>query len=157
MSNTQAMCSSFKLELMEGYHVFNANNPARSASTADTFNAALYLSTASIDGTTTAYTATGEISGGSSPATNYTAGGSAISNTVGAALYGTTATWNPSANLVWTALTATVPFNAVLIYNASQGGRAVSVHVFGAQTITAGTFTLAVPVPGAGTSLLNLA
>jgi hypothetical protein len=154
MSNTQSMCNSFKLELMEGYHVFSATNVARSANTPDVFYAALYLASASLGASTTAYSATGEISAGT---VNYTAGGIAVTNATGPALYGSTATWNPSANLVWTALTAPTAFDTVLIYNQAQANRAVSVHTFGSQTITAGNFTLTIPTSGAGTSLLNLA
>jgi hypothetical protein len=45
----------------------------------------------------------------------------------------------------------------VLIYNVTQGGKAVSVHTFGAQTVTAGTFTLTMPTNAAGTALLQIA
>ena len=154
MANTQGMCNSFKLELLTGYHVFAATNPARTINTVDIFKAALYLTTATINNTTAAYTATGEISAGT---VNYTAGGIAVTNATAPLLYTNTATWTPSANLVWTTLTAPTAFDTVLIYNSSQGNRAVSVHTFGAQTCTAGTFTLTMPVPGGGTSLLNLA
>ena len=152
MANTQGMCDSFKLELLEGYHNFGNTNPSRTANTPDTFKAALYYTTASIDHTATAYTTTGEVSG-----TNYTAGGVSVTNGTYPQLFTTTATWTPSAALSWPALTITTAFDTVLIYNSSQGNRAVSVHTFGAQTVTAGTFSLTMPTPGAGTSLLNIA
>lgn len=154
MANTQSMCNSFKVELLAGYHNFSSTNPARTINTVDTFKAALYLTTATINNATTAYTTTGEIDVGT---VNYTAGGITVTNATAPLLYGNTATWTPSANLVWPTLTAPTAFDAVLIYNATQGNRAVSVHTFGAQTVTAGTFTLTMPTPGAGTSLLNLA
>lgn len=154
MANTQAMCNSFKVELMGAMHNFTATNVARTVNTADVFKAALYLTTATLNNSTTAYTATGEISAGT---VNYTAGGIVVPNATAPVLYTNTATWTPSANLVWATLTAPTAFDTVLIYNSSQGNRAVSVHTFGAQTVTAGTFTLSMPTPGAGTSLLNFA
>ena len=154
MSNTQGMCTSFKLELLQGFHNFGNTNPARSATTPDVFKGALYLTTATINASTTAYTATGEINAGT---VNYTAGGVTLANTTYPVLYSTTATWQPSSNLTWTTLTAPTAFDTVLIYNSSQGNRAVSVHTFGAQTVTAGTFTLTLPTAGAGTSLINIA
>jgi len=153
MSNTQSMCNSFKNELLTGQHNFGAG-VVRAATTADTFMAALYLTTATMNSATTVYTTTGEIAAGT---VNYTAGGIAVTNATPPTLYGSTATWTPSANLVWPTLTAPTAFDTVLIYNSTQGNKAVSVHTFGAQTVTAGTFTLTMPTPGAGTSLLNLA
>jgi hypothetical protein len=153
MANTQAMCNSFKLELLTGFHNFGTG-VVRGATTADTFKAALYLTTATLNNSTTAYSATGEISAGT---VNYTAGGITVTNATAPLLYTNTATWTPSANLVWATLTAPTAFDTVLIYNSTQSNKAVSVHTFGAQTVTAGTFTLTMPTPGAGTSLLNLA
>jgi hypothetical protein len=62
MANTQAMCTSFKGDLLTGIHNFGTG-VVRAATTADTFKAALYLASATIDASTTAYTATGEVSG----------------------------------------------------------------------------------------------
>lgn len=149
--STQAMCNSFKTELLNGYHNFGTA-PVRAAATADTFYAALYFTTASLGASTTVYTTAGEATG-----TNYTAGGIVATNGTAPVLYTNTATWTPSANLVWASLTISTAFDTVLLYNQTQGNRAVSVHTFGAQTVTAGTFTLTMPTPGAGTSLLNLA
>jgi len=154
MANTQAVANSFKLELMSGYHNFSSTNPARTLNTVDVFKAALYLTTGNLGAGTTAYTTVDEINAGT---VNYTAGGITVTNATAPLLYTNTATWTPSANFVWNNLTAPTAFDAVLIYNSSQGNRAVSVHTFGAQTVTAGTFTLTMPTPGAGTSLLNLA
>lgn len=154
MANTQGMANSFKTELLAGYHNFSATNVARTVNTVDVFKAALFLTTATLSAATTTYSTTGEISAGT---VNYTAGGITVTNATAPVLYGSTATWNPSANLVWTALTAPTAFDTVLIYNSSQGNRAVSVHTFGAQTVTAGNFSLTIPTAGAGTSLLNIA
>jgi len=64
--------------------------------------------------------------------------------------------WTPSANLVYTTVTLTTAFDTVLIYNSSQSNAAVSVHTFGSQTITAGTFTLTMPSNTTSTALLRL-
>lgn len=151
MPNTQAMCTSFKNEILQSYHNFGTT-VTRAGTAADTFKAALYLASATVNATTTAYSATGEVTG-----TNYTAGGINVTNATAPTTSGTTAYWTPSANLSWANVTLATAFDAVLIYNSSQGNRAVSVHTFGSQTITAGTFTLTMPTNAAGTALLNIA
>ena len=151
MANTQAMCTSFKGELLTGTHNFGVG-VIRAATTADSFKAALYLTTATINATTTAYSATNEVSG-----TNYTAGGVAVTNATAPTTSGTTAYWTPSASITYTTVTLSTAFDTVLIYNSTQSNKAVSVHTFGAQTITAGTFTLVMPTNAAGTALLNIA
>jgi hypothetical protein len=151
MANTQAMCSSFKSELLQAYHNFGTA-PTRGTSAADTFKAALYLTTATINSTTTAYTATGEVSG-----TNYTAGGVTVTNGVGPTYSGTTAYWTPSASITYTTVTLSTSFDCVLIYNSTQGNRSVSAHTFGAQTVTAGTFTLTMPTNDTTNALIRLA
>jgi hypothetical protein len=152
MANTQAMCTSFKVDLLNAVHAFSTNNPAHTAATADTFKAALYLASATVNSTTTAYSATGEVSG-----TGYTAGGITVTNATAPTSSGTTAYWTPSGSLVYSSVTLSTAFDAVLIYNSTQSNKAVSVHTFGSQTVTAGTFTLTMPSNAAGTALLNLA
>lgn len=151
MANTQAMCTSFKEEILTATHNFGTA-PTRGSGAADTFKAALYLASATIDASTTAYTVTGEVSG-----VGYSAGGVAVTNATPPTTSGTTAYWTPSASIVYTSVTLTTAFDAVLIYNSSQSDKAVSVHTFGSQTVTAGTFTLTMPVNAAGTALLNIA
>lgn len=151
MANTQAMCTSFKTELLTGTHNFGVG-VIRAATTADSFKAALYLATATINAATTVYTVTGEVSG-----TNYVAGGVAVTNATAPTSSGTTAYWTPSASITYTNVTLATAFDTVLIYNSTQGNKAVSVHTFGSQTITAGTFTLVMPTNAAGTALLNIA
>ena len=151
MANTQAMCTSFKAEILTGTHNFGVA-PIRAATTADSFKAALYLATATVNATTTVYASTNEVTG-----TNYVAGGVAVTNTVVPTTAGTTAYWTPSASISYTPVTLTTAFDAVLIYNATQSNKAVSVHTFGSQTITAGTFSLTMPSNSAGTALLNIA
>lgn len=151
MANTQAMTTSFKGEILTATHNFGTA-PIRAATTADTFKAALYVTTATLGAATTAYTVTGEVSG-----TGYTPGGVAVTNATPPATSGTTAYWTPSASITYSSVTLSTAFDAVLIYNSSQSDKAVSVHTFGSQTITAGTFTLLMPANAAGTALLNIA
>lgn len=151
MPNTQAMCTSFKQEILTATHNFGTA-PTRGSGAADTFKAALYLASATINATTTAYTVTGEVSGA-----GYSAGGVTVTNATAPTTAGTTAYWTPSASIVYTSVTLTTAFDAVLIYNSSQSNKSVSVHTFGSQTVTAGTFTLTMPVNAAGTALLNIA
>ena len=151
MANTQAMCTSFKGELLTGTHNFGTG-VVRASTTADTFKAALYLSSATINASTTAYTATGEVSG-----TGYSAGGVSISGWNAPTTSGTTGYTTPSASISYTTVTLTTAFNCVLIYNSTQSNKAVSVHTFGDQTVTAGTFTLTMPTNDASNALIRLA
>jgi hypothetical protein len=155
MANTQSMCTSFLGELMTATHNFGAS-PTRAGSTADTFKAALYLASATVNASTTAYSATGEVTG-----TNYTAGGVSITNATAPASTNSSVTagvgyWTPSANIVYTTVTLSTAFDTVLVYNSTQSNKAVSVHTFGSQTITAGTFTLTMPSNTTSTALLRL-
>ena len=152
MANTQAMATSFKGELLNAYHNFSATNPARTVNTADSFKAALYLASATVNAATTAYSATGEVTG-----TNYTAGGVAITAWNAPTTSGTTGYTTPTASITYTNVTLSTAFDCVLIYNNSQGNRAVSAHTFGSQTVTAGTFTLTMPTNDATNALIRLA
>jgi hypothetical protein len=151
VANTQAMCTSFKGELLVGHHNFGTG-VVRAATTADTFKAALYLASATINASTTAYTTTGEVSG-----SGYTAGGVTVTFGTPPSTSGTTAFVTPSASITYSAITLPTAFDAVLIYNSTQSNKAVSVHTFGSQTVTAGTFTLTMPVNDASTGLIRLA
>lgn len=155
MANTQSMCTSFMGELMTATHNFGTA-PLRAATTADTFKGALYLASATYNASTTAYSATGEVSG-----TNYTAGGVTVTNATAPTATNSSATagvayWTPSASLTYSNVTLSTAFDAVLIYNSSQSNKSVSVHTFGSQTITAGTFTLTMPSNTTSTALLRL-
>lgn len=156
MSNTQSMCTSFLGELMTATHNFGTS-PIRAASTADTFKAALYLTTATLNASTTVYSTTGEVTG-----TGYTAGGVTVTNATPPTSTNSSTTagvgyWTPSASFVYTTVTLTTAFDTVLVYNSTQSNKAVSVHTFGSQTITAGTFTLTMPSNTTTTALLRLA
>lgn len=150
MANTQAMTTSFLGQLLTATHDFTP-------STGDSFKAALYLTSATVNAGTTAYSSTGEVTG-----TNYTAGGVAVTNATAPAATNASATagtayWTPSASITYTNVTLSTAFDAVLIYNSSKSDKAVSVHTFGSQTITAGTFTLTMPTNDTSTALLRLA
>ena len=156
MANTQAMTTSFMGELMTATHNFGVA-PTRGTSAVDSFKAALYLTSATVNASTTAYSASNEVSG-----TNYVAGGVAVtfgtpptatnsSTTAGVAFV------TPSASITYTTVTLSTAFDAVLIYNSTQSNKAVSVHTFGSQTITAGTFTLTMPSNTTAAALLRIA
>ncbi len=150
MANSQAVCTSFKVEVLNGIHALGTT-VSRGGTTADSFKAALYLASATYGAATTAYSATGEVSG-----TNYTAGGASFSWSAPASS-GTTAYTTPSANITWSTVTLSTSFDAVLLYNTTQSNKAVAVYTFGATTITAGNFTLTMPTNDSSTGLLRLA
>ena len=150
MANSQAIATSFKVQALNGIHAFGTT-VVRAGTGADTFKAALFLASASIGAGTTVYSTTGEVTG-----TNYTAGGVAVTWTAPSST-GTTGFSTPSASIVYTTVTLSTAFDCVLIYNSTQGDKAVSAHTFGSQTVTAGTFTLTMPTNDATTGLLRLA
>lgn len=141
---------------MLGAHQFGTvtivSRGSLTAPTTDTLKAALYLVSATINASTTAYTATGEASG-----TNYSAGGVTVTNGTAPTTSGTTAFWTPSASIVYTTVTLSTAFDTVLLYNSTQSNRAILAFNFGSTTVTAGTLTLTMPSNAAGTALINLA
>lgn len=157
------MTTSFMGELLTATHNFGTA-PTRGASTADTFKAALYLASATLNASTTAYTTTGEVSG-----TNYTAGGATISGSpawnaptaTNTSTTAGTAFTTPTASITYgtsgSPVTLSTAFDCVLIYNSTQSNKAVSVHTFGSQTVTAGVFTLTMPSNTTTTALIRLA
>jgi len=163
MANTQSMCTSFMQELMLGQHQFGSSTlvsrTSLTAPTTDTFKAALYFASATLNASTTAYTTTGEVTNTSG--SGYTAGGVTVTNANAPSSTNSSTTagvayWTPSASFQWTAMTVTTAFDTVLLYNSTQSNKAVSVHTFGSQTITSGTFTLTMPSNTTSTALLRL-
>lgn len=142
MAITQAMCTSFKAELLGGDHDLDT----------DALKMALYTSTATLDATTTAYSATNEVTG-----TNYTAGGVAINN-VSITVDGTTA-YVDFDDVVFTEVDITA--NGALIYNTSSSinvNAAVAVLAFGEdKTATDGDFTVKMPAAGGSTAIIRIA
>lgn len=156
MANTQAMANSFKREILNGEHQFGAptlvSRTSLTAPTVDAFKAALFLVSATRNKSDTVYNTTGEVSG-----TNYVAGGVAVTNATAPTLSTDTAVWTPSASIVYTTVTLATAFDCMLLYNSTQSNKAVAVFTFGSQTVTAGTFTLTMPVNDASNALIRLA
>lgn len=157
MANTQAVCDTFRVDLLNGTHAFGAQgaNGTRTVTTKDVFKAALYLASATYNRSTTVYAVTNEVSG-----TNYTAGGVTVTNATAPANGGGTGIisyWTPSASFAWTTVTLATAFDAVLLYNSSNtAGNAVAVFTFGSQTVTAGNFTLTMPTNDLTTGLIRI-
>jgi len=148
MAITQAMCTSFKVDLLNGIHAFGTT-VARADTTADTMYMALYTSSATLDATTTAYSATNEVSG-----TGYVAGGQALT-TVAPTSSGTTA-YLDFDDETWTSSTITA--RGALIYNSTQSNKSVAVLDFGSdKTSTAGDFTVVFPTADASNAIIRIA
>ena len=141
MAIVQTMCTSFKAEVAQALHNF-------AAGTGDVFKLALYVATANLGADTTVYTSTGEASG-----TNYTAGGIALTNITPLAANGT-GYWSFD-DATFSNVTLTCA--GALIYNSTNGNRAVCVLNFG-QTITKTASNLVVTFPpmGATDSVLRI-
>ena len=161
MANTQSMCTSFMQQLMVGEHQLGTatlvSRTSLTAPTTDTLKAALYLASATVNASTTAYSASNEVSG-----TGYVAGGVTVTNATAPNSTNASATagvafFTPSASITYTTVTLATAFDAVLLYNSTQSDKAISVHTFGSQTITAGTFTLTMPSNTTTTALIRLA
>jgi len=142
MAIVQAMCTSFKVELMTGTHNFTT-------STGDVFKLALYTSAATLGASTTAYTVSGEASG-----TGYTAGGASLTN-VTPTSSGTTA-FTDFADLTFS--TVTITARGCLIYNSSKSNKAVCVLDFGSdKSASAGNFTIVFPTADASNAIIRIA
>jgi hypothetical protein len=153
MANSQAMCTSFKQDILNGLHAFGTS-VVRAATTKDSFKMALFLASASLGAATTVYSNTGELAGSG----NYTQGGNSVTNATVPTTSGTTAYWTPSASVTWPNLTSSGSFDAALLYNDTSASKlAVAVFTFGAQSITAGTFTLTMPTNDASNALIRIA
>lgn len=138
MPITSAVCLSYKQEVLQGVHL-----------AADTYKIALYSSAATLDGTTTVYSATNEVVG-----TNYVAGGATmVGFTTGAS--GSTAWIDWTTDPSWAA--ATITARGALIYNSSRSNKAVAVINFGTdKTSTDGTFTVQLPTADATNAIIRL-
>ena len=142
MAITQAMCTSFKSELLQAVHNFKASG-------GNSFKLALYTSSATMTAATTAYSTNQEASG-----TNYTAGGAALTN-VNPTTSGTTA-FTDFADLTFG--TATITARGCMIYNDTNADRAVAVFDFGGdKTSTAGSFTVSFPTADASNAVIRIA
>ena len=140
MAITQAMATSFKVQLLNGQHNFSAN----------TFKLALYTSSATINENTTAYTTSNEVAS----AGNYSAGGNTLSVSVTPTNTGNVA-FISFTNSSWA--NATITANGALIYNANLANAAVCVLAFGGdKTSTNGTFAVNFPTADASNAIIRL-
>ena len=151
MAITQAMCTSFKTELLTGTHNFTN-------STGNTFKLALYAegsggkssTTATLGASTAAFTTTGEVASSGS----YVTGGVALTNVT--PTFGGTTAFTDFADASFT--TATITAMGALIYNSSQSNKAVAVLDFSSnKTSTAGTFTIQFPTANATGAIIRIA
>jgi len=139
MAISQAMCSSFKQQILLGEHDMDT----------DTLKIALYTASATLDASTTVYTTSNEVVGA-----GYTAGGNTLTGAT-VSLTGTTAFVDFS-DTSWT--TATITARGALIYNSSKSNKAVAVLDFGSdKTSTAGTFTIQFPANNASDAVVRIA
>jgi hypothetical protein len=143
MAITQAMCTSFKQALLDGEMDFSSD-------TAQTFKIALYTSSATLDASTTAYSATNEVSG-----TGYSAGGNTLTISANPTTSGTTA-FLDFADTTWSS--ATITARGALIYESGGSNPAVAVLDFGGdKTSTAGDFTIQFPTADASNAIIRIA
>lgn len=139
MAVTQSLCASFKAEILAAVHDFTSI-------TGDTFKVALYASTASLNSSTTVYSAVGEVVG-----SGYVAGGNTLTGQ-GITLSGTTA-FVSFTNSLWTSSTLTA--TGALIYNVTKANKAVAVLDFGGPFMSSNnTFTVTFPPATATTAVI---
>ena len=149
MAISSAVCSSFKKELFQGYHDFDANG-----SGGDTFKLALYTDQASLGAATTDYATSNEVANGN----GYSTGGNTLVNT-GVGLTSTTA-FTDFSDTSFTSASFTA--NGCLIYNTQANGgsnttEAVCVVAFGGnKTVSSGTFTIQFPANDSSSAILRL-
>ena len=151
MAISQALCTSFKVELLTGHHAFGSS-VVRAGTTTDTFKVALYTSSATLGAATTDYANnTGnEVANGN----GYTTGGTSIA--IAQAPTSTSATaWLDFTDTQWT--TATFTARGGLIYNDTNSDKAVAVLDFGTdKTVDNGTFTIQWPVGDSSTAIIRI-
>lgn len=139
MAITQAMCNSFKTELLGGTHDLDT----------DVLKIALFTSSATLGASTTAYSTTNEVVG-----SGYTAGGNTLAGAA-ISLSGSTAIVDFS-DTTWS--TATITARGALIYNSSKADRAIAVLDFGGdKTSTSGDFTVVFPAADASNAIIRIA
>ena len=142
MAITQAMCTSFKVELLTATHNFTN-------SSGHTFKLALFTDSASLGAGTTAYSTSNEASG-----TGYSAGGNTLTNVTPTS--GGTTAFTDFADTSFTSSTITA--RGALIYNSSQSNKAVCVLDFGSdKSSTSGTFSIIFPTPDSSNAIIRIA
>ena len=142
MAITQAMCTSFKKEILEAVHNFKLSG-------GDTFKIALFTSSASLDATTTAYSTSNEVSGA-----GYSAGGNTLTR-IDPATSGTTA-FTDFATTPWSS--ATITARGAVIYNSTDSDKAVAVLDFGSdKSSSSGDFTIQFPTADSSSAIIRIA
>ena len=142
MAITSTLTTSFKVELLTGTHNFTN-------SSGNSFKLALYTSSATLGAGSTVFVTTGQASG-----TNYSSGGNALTN-VTPALSGSVAVCD-FADLTFG--TATVTARGCLLYNTTNGNKAIAAIDFGGdKTSTAGDFTVVFPSASSSAAIIRLA
>jgi len=151
MAISQAMVTSFKVEILDGIHAFGSA-VIRATAAPDVFMLALYTSSATLGAATTAYTTSDEVS---SSGTNYPAGGLTLTVSQVPTSTSTTA-WLDFDDLTFPSATLTA--RGALIYNLTQSNKAVAVLDFGSdKTSTAGNFTIQFPTANSTSAILRIA
>ena len=139
MAISQTLATSFKVEILDGIHNFGVG-VIRASTAADTFKIALYSTLATLDAATTVYTTLNEVTG-----TGYVAGGNTlVISQAPTSTSAETVAWLNFQNSSWA--NATFSADGALIYNSTQGNKAVAVLNFGStKTATSQTFTVTFP------------
>ncbi len=150
MAISQTLATSFKVEILDGIHNFGVG-VIRASTAADTFKIALYSTLATLGSTTTVYTTQDEVTG-----TGYVAGGNTlVISQVPTSTSAETVAWLNFANSSWT--TASFSADGALIYNSTQGNKAVAVLNFGGtKTATAQTFTVTFPASTSDAAIIRI-
>jgi hypothetical protein len=147
---SQTLATSFKVEILDGIHNFGVG-VIRASTAADTFKIALYSTLATLGATTTVYTTQDEVTG-----TGYVAGGNTlVISQVPTSTSAETVAWLNFTNSSWT--TASFSADGALIYNSTQGNKAVAVLNFGGtKTATAQTFTVTFPASTSDAAIIRI-
>lgn len=150
MALVQTLATSFKVEILDGIHNFGTG-VVRATTAADTFKIALYPATATLNAETTVYDPTDEVTG-----TGYTAGGNTLTiSQVPTSTNTETVAWLNFADSSWPS--STFSANGALIYNSTQGNKAVAVLNFGStKTTTNQTFTVTFPASSSSAALIRI-
>tara|TARA_Y100000768_G_scaffold190608_1_gene142846 strand:+ start:1030 stop:1500 length:471 start_codon:yes stop_codon:yes gene_type:complete len=156
MAITQALCTSFKQEILQGIHNFtngSGGGTTTSTGTGNTFKIALFTSSASLGAGTTAYADSNQASG-----TGYSAGGNTLTNVTPTT--SSTTALTDFADTTWSSSTITA--RGALIYNSSttagSANRAVAVLDFGTdKTTSSGDFTITFPTADASSAIIRIA
>ena len=156
MAITQAMCTSFKKELLQGVHNFtngSGGGTTTSTGSGNAFKIALFTSSASLGATTTAYSTTNEASG-----TGYDAGGEALTNVTPTT--SSTTALTDFVDVTWSSSSVTA--RGAVLYNSSNtagaANRAVLVLNFGSdKASSSGDFTITFPTADASSAIIRIA